>query len=66
MIVDVFEVYGDGSIYLIFLTEQEAKDQTHVSPSTGIYSDKISLTYKEYYELLTRRYMSIKLDGEWR
>ena len=59
MVIDVFEVYGDGPIYLIFLTEQEAKYQTILLPSTGIYSAKVFLTDEEYYELTHQRCMLV-------
>lgn len=58
MIVGVFEVYSEGgSNCVMFLTEQEAKDQTILSPSEGPYSANVEMTEKEYNELKAQRYM---------
>lgn len=58
MLVRVFEVYSEvGALYVMFLTEQEAKDQTIISPSDGPYPADVSMTDEEYEELKQKRYL---------
>lgn len=57
MIVRVFEVYSEGgSNCVMFLTEQEAKDQSILVPSTGPYPANVEMGEKEYEELKQNRY----------
>ena len=57
MIVKVFEVYSEqGNTYAMFLTEEEANNQTIIMPSEGPYPANVEMTEDEYNELKTERY----------
>ena len=58
MIVGVFEVYSEGGRNCVmFLTEQEAKDQKILAPSEGPYPANVEMSEKEYSEFKANRYM---------
>lgn len=57
MIVGVFEVYSSGgSNCVMFLTEQEAKEQTILATSEGPYPANVEMTEAELSELKQRRF----------
>lgn len=59
MLIGVYEIYSKGgSNALVFLTEQEAKDQTLISdPKPGVFPADIYLSDKDITKLKKERYL---------
>ncbi len=58
MIIGVFEVYSENrNDCIIFLTEQEAKDQNILSPSEGPYPANVKMSAEEYQSLKKDRFL---------
>lgn len=59
MLIGVYEVYPkDRNNSLVFLTEQEAKDQTLISdPKPGVFPADIYLSDKDIAKLKKERYL---------
>lgn len=57
-VIGVYEVYSEqGSRCALFLTEQEAKDQTMIAPFDGPYPANVELSEEDIATLKHQRYL---------